>query len=825
MGWVFNSGSVYELDFPYPVISSIAEAGTVLTEAGSVGAIVAGSYYHDRIGRKIYLQATDSSNPNSKFEACTFKLFFSNVSVSAPWDLDSGFDVEWVAALKGTSEFGFELDNKYQFGLAIEGSGYLELLNDQNFWIPRFDKLTFENQKVFIYSWSTNLPVSEAKLLYRGRIQGKAYSADRIRFDLKDFINELRLPIALELMRDYPSARLSDSLKLAKQRLIYGYIYGHRPTNFDQILTGFAATGTVSITAGSDIVTGSGTQFLAEATPGDSIFVQVTDVRQTIGTVDSDTQITLSEPWAGDTDLSATLQIKPQSGGRKFINRQFLVAGHSLREPSTTVVTAGNTRMLQLADVSDLEPGDYLTIGSEFGTILRVSGDVVVLENSLNLIPAPATVVTRNAIQNVYLNEDLLVLTRDYTYSALNGTLTLTTLAEFNVATVEFLTGSTSFAITSRLVTGSATFFKKDVKSGDWIRSENQSDYFEVLSVESDTALTLRSASTYTEAGDTLIKRPAYYVEGQSALSCDCLGATDDGNTTGVFLKTAPQIVEDLLDRSGIPASDIISSTFDATIPVARYKIGLAIPTKYSDQSAPLYRDVIGNLNRSVFGALIQNEDFKFEYTTLFPRIPDSTTKFVEADVLEMAIETDSDRIVRQVNLTYLQKEYDPVSQRASNALSQATSKDATYLAQTTKEFDISTLLVDEDEAGIQSGRWSFLMGVASSILRMKTKMQGARFHATDKIELEHEKLYERVGSNDQRKIAGIQYVKKTAGEVTIELEDLANAFSRACTIGEPGTDDYFSVDEEEHARQGYITDSYGMMNNDPETFGKNLIW
>ena len=59
--------------------------------------------------------------------------------------------------------------------------------------------------------------------------------------------------------------------------------------------------GTVSVTNGSQVVTGTGTAWLSNIQPGDGFTVAGTQVPYTVGSVDSDGQITLSSPYAGSS--------------------------------------------------------------------------------------------------------------------------------------------------------------------------------------------------------------------------------------------------------------------------------------------------------------------------------------------------------------------------------------------------------------------------------------------------------------------------------------------------------------------------------------------
>ena len=61
------------------------------------------------------------------------------------------------------------------------------------------------------------------------------------------------------------------------------------------------STGTASVTNGSPTVTGTNTLWLANVTAGDSFTIASTGVMYDVASVDSDTQVTLSAPYAGTT--------------------------------------------------------------------------------------------------------------------------------------------------------------------------------------------------------------------------------------------------------------------------------------------------------------------------------------------------------------------------------------------------------------------------------------------------------------------------------------------------------------------------------------------
>lgn len=825
MGWVLHSGSVYKLtSFQHSVIVSLEESGAAYASVTSVAGMSASTYYLDRQNRTLYAQTSDGTNPNGKFMGLTFKIFFADVSVKAPWDLNTGFEVDWEPLLKDASDFGVTLDNQYQLGFAIEGQGNISFFNKQDFWSPIFDKYYWENQKVLVYSWNRYLPITEAKLIYRGRVQTKEYDPQVVKFTLKDFLSELKSTVSVPLLSAIVGARIPDGLTQAYQRKIYGYVYSHRPVSIDQSLDAYPITGTMTATFGSAIVTGSGTKFLTELSPDDEITIGVDTDSVSIQSVDSDTQITLSSTYDKNTQTGVTASIKPKDP-KRYMNRSLVIAGHALREPTTTVTKFISLSTLQLADTTDLQAGDPLYINSENTTIKRISGNLVKLTTNLVTFVPIGTAVTRPAVTSVKINNRSLINNRDYTYNASTGRLTLDKLAEFNVAPELSLTGTLAFTSASRTVTGTGTQFRTEILPNAWVRLIGQADYFEVLSVDSDTQLTLRSAATYTGSGASLLKEPEIYNADTVIVTCDVLGATDNGASSGTFLKSGPQIVQQLLIDAGF-ATEIATATFTTANDLAPYKLGFVIPSTFDATNLPTVRDVINNINESIFGALIQNNDFQLEYDVLHPdRAQGATLRLTEQDIIKFSITSDSNRIAKTVTFNYLTKEYDPLSKGTSFQTQTFTSPYAQYLARTDNEKVIDSIITASGDAYILAARWALILEVASSIIEFNTKLQAARLQVNSKVDISHEKLYQRVGSSSTRKLAGVQSAIKTTKDCTIQIEDLANAFSRCAAICDNAAPTFTNATAKDRIYGGWITDTYGMEANDPDTFGINLIF
>lgn len=125
-------------------------------------------------------------------------------------------------------------------------------------------------------------------------------------------------------------------------------------------------TGTVSVTNGSQVATGTGTLWLSNVSPGDGFTVAGTGVPYTVGSVDSDTQITLNANYAGATQSGAVYAI-----WRDFTtenNIPELVSG-DIEAPTIF------TRAMRLIDGSLAAiQGDYYRPDNILGTVSQSGG-------------------------------------------------------------------------------------------------------------------------------------------------------------------------------------------------------------------------------------------------------------------------------------------------------------------------------------------------------------------------------------------------------------------------------------------------------------------
>lgn len=819
VGWILASGSIWRLSVSEQVLVSVADDGAALSSVASFALVTAGTYYHDRINGFLYVRLADSTSPDASFTSIEFKLFFATQPVAAPHDLETGFEVLWLPLLLPTSSFLVEVENTKQFlGVALTASSSIKFANDQSFWSPLFDRVTFDTKEVLAYSWSPSVAITEATLVYKGVVVRKGYTTTEVSFEVRDKLDELRAPVALAFVGDLVSAKVTGNLSVARQRRLYGFVRGHLPTPIDQVLSnGYGLTGTFAATNGLTAVTGTGTSFLSELSPGDEIQIGG-DSKVRIETVTSDTALVLSEAYPLSSASGAAGRVHP-SHPKRYANRNFLIAGHALARTVLTVTGVIDSSAFYVDSTDDIEEGDVLEFNGSQG-VVRVLGDgFVKLVTGFTSTPSVASTIVKASVGNVYLDNDQLLLTRDFTYDATTAILSLTTTAEFNLSLARDLTGTFTLTNGVRTVVGVGTLFRSELNPGDWIRRTGTTTWFEILEVTDDLNITLRTAPT-TEAGNSAGQRknPKVYSQSSSVLSCDALGRADE---SGRVMKVASDIVKDLLVDASVTSVDLDTDSFTTGKDLAPYRLGFAIPEKYTDTKAPTLREIITKVCRSSFSILTQTNEFLLRFSVIEPSFEVVPSELREEDVVGFNVKADSSQVIKKAIINYGKREWDTVGRSASQQVVDYSNDQ--YLTSTEKEFTLDSYLIDEDDAIVMASRWAFLLQYATSDVEIQLKMKALTYVLNDVLKFSHEKLYYRIGSTDRSRIGIVLSIKKGVLQSTVLISDLGNSFSRCARICEEGSPDFDDSSEAERLIHGFMTDENGLSADAVE--GINLIW
>lgn len=826
--WTVHSGSVYKYTVNFFVID-IKEDGASTTEVASIAAIDADKkWFFDTATKILYYRATGEVNPSTLFTVLTYRIGFSTFPYIGP--IGTGLkEIEYYPLLISSPRFRHELDHADQIGIALSSSSTMRFIAE-TFFRTYYDTLTWENKKVTVYSFSPEIIFSEKRLYFSGLIEDKSFTTRDVQFKVKDVINNLKRTLPLEVFSEGDGFDIPDSLLGKAKRRIYGRVAGLKAICTNQTLDGFSVTGTFSATVGATTITAASSNIASVAVPGDELILG--EYTFEIAEVTSATVITVTdeieEPFSG---LSGTINPAVQSA-RTGRNTDYLICdGHALKEASTTTTENIQFNRFRVSDASDFMAGDVISIGGVVRTIRRVStDDVITLTQNLNSLPSLGAAVTRSPVQKVYANKKELLPVRDYTVTNTSGgcTLELDALVEFNVATKTIAPGAMSFTNGSNEVTVADVEITANFRARDWIKPQTASypNWYEVTYVDEDNSkliiATNFAESNYNNKG--LVKK-IDPIGDEADITLECFGKTEDGTASGVWIKTAAQVVEDVMSEADI--TNLNAASFTLAEETAPQIVSLKLPLQF-DSKAPTVRQVVELMNESVFGSLHYNSDFEIEYNILTAERPTIEPDYVinDSDVKSWSIQSSSKNIISAAVGNYKHLDIDRLSGEPGNSIVEYESEIVQRLVglDNTKDFDI--YLFYEDDAKTIAERRVFMNEISQSVVTIKGKLDLNRFKINDKILLDFDTIYARFGSistGDRRKVGIVSGVDKTQDTVSIKVDDLGNIYNRVAAITDNGAVE-FSASGTEKIVNGYITDNDDLIDDSQDTYRINLI-
>lgn len=334
---------------------------------------------------------------------------------------------------------------------------------------------------------------------------------------------------------------------------------------------------------------------------------------------------------------------------------------------------------------------------------------------------------------------------------------------------------------------------------------------------------------TQVQAGVTspvagkLLQYKSFVFGDSDTLSCDIYGKTIDGNTTSRMLKTAPEIVRDLLILAG-SGSYINETKFAQVGEYFSEELAFCIPQKFNDKASSLtYRDVINSINGSVLGLLIQNNEFELEYSKLKPR-SFVKMRLDQTDILEFSVESSNKNMLKQSVVEFGFKEYDYATREPSIQTVSSTSGIGQHILKTNRSRVFNSLCVSPQDAQRLSDRWSFILEYSSNSFSFTTKLQTAHLQINDIILIDHPKLYSRLGSTGQSRIVMIESIAKKGDLVEITAIDLSNAFNRVAKITD-SIQSWSTASDDTRLLGGFYKGIDGIIDGDLDSIETNLIW
>ncbi len=365
--------------------------------------------------------------------------------------------------------------------------------------------------------------------------------------------------------------------------------------------------------------------------------------------------------------------------------------------------------------------------------------------------------------------------------------------------------------------------FLSQLKPRDWIKADNSTTWYEILEIESNNRLLLRELFRQSSVTTTAQRKNVDYIKDDSNIVIETLGKTQSGEKTGALIKTASDVIKDLMIESGLGDKLNLDSFIEANND-SPYLISLALPLK-ADEKTPKIKTVVEYITETVFGSLYNDKSFNINFSITTTKKPENLTIIDDSDIIKFSIDSKSKKIIRKVIVQYRQQDFDVFGDGSTYKYKTFVSNLIDNLNSTQLTKTIDAFLYHEKDAEVFAQRYVFFHELAKSFVKIKAKLNLSHHSLNDVIMVKFDNMYKRLGStSDNSKIALVSSISKNGINAELKLDDLSNAFNRIANITSDDSEVFALANENEKRFNGYITDENEMIDNDETTFGINLI-
>jgi hypothetical protein len=508
-------------------------------------------------------------------------------------------------------------------------------------------------------------------------------------------------------------------------------------------------------------------------------------------------------------------------------NRSFFVADHAISQSNSTITNMTQLNRFEVADISNFELGDTIKISGDAFSIFNISGNQIQTSiNATQLYPI-GSIVTKEPITKVFINgkgtdiNDLLSLV-----NITDCTFNLSTIAEFNVATNKITQdNSFTFANGNRSVvyTGIADL-SNTYQERDWIKAEGDADstFMRIVDIVGNTIRCDVGYSGTTGSSHNVVKRRPDYITDDSAVSINCLGRTVDGTAEGALIKTGSDVVKQLLIDIDLE-DDLDVVSFDTASIDNNMRMSIVLPYEPNKQS-PKVKDIINNVNQTVFGSLSLKQDLTLGYFVTSAERLDSIQVIKDDDIIKWSMTGKSTNSYQRVLGNYKFVDFDNSKLDSGNSLVDVKSDRIIDYDISNKEVDRTFRVYRQSDAQELAER--FIHQTEQTLLEVKisSDIRLSNIEIGDRVRLDLIRFINQPSIGDSQRVFSVIGIKKNFNKIDITLTDLGNLYNRSAVFSSDTTPDYSASTSDDRRFNSYFTDDNGLITTYDESKDTNLI-
>ena len=358
------------------------------------------------------------------------------------------------------------------------------------------------------------------------------------------------------------------------------------------------------------------------------------------------------------------------------------------------------------------------------------------------------------------------------------------------------------------------------VSSRDYIKVIGQLSFNEVF--ESSTTFVLtKNKFTTTVSGDGVHKNPDY-IEDSTLVTVSAIGETEDGTTTGQWVKTSGDAIKKVLIENNL--SDFINTaSFTEANVLNNITCGIYVPYMLSGRIPPLI-DFVDKLTQTDLASIGLDNEFKIKLQVLTGFTPSTleTIRLIRNDNLisraKQTVEPSSlfKYAVATINGNYDFGEDDPNSKlffKIDQTLKRLIDLDTSE--------DVDLYMARLLDANIISSRYLDYAQRLNRVVSFEGSLALSDVEIGDTVLLDLLEIREdRV---NQPFLGMVTQIARNGKNVSLRVEDFGELFFKSATYADDTIPNFVASTPTQKLLNTYYTDDIGLVNNDESTFGQNI--
>ena len=379
---------------------------------------------------------------------------------------------------------------------------------------------------------------------------------------------------------------------------------------------------------------------------------------------------------------------------------------------------------------------------------------------------------------------------------------------------------------TNTLVTGATPgldiSLSENVSARDLVQIQGQVSFSQIVQAESK-FLQVSEQLDADLTGLGIFKNVSY-VQDDSLCTASAFGQTREGTVFGTFIKTPADAARKVLEDNGL-TNFIDTTTFTDAAENADITVGIAVP--YTNVGKPpTVLDFINKVTLTTLGSVGLNDDFLLKFQLLNGGKPSSldTIRVIRNnEVTDRAVETLRPSSLFKYTIRNMESNYDIGQADPSSKFIRQVDEKIGRLADIDTTETVDLYLADQTEAENITSRFLNYSQRFNRVLSFNGSLSLSditigEIVLVDILELRDE------SRNELPFLGMVTSFARNGKVVRVSVEDFGGLFTKSATLSANDALAFSSATDTDKLLNTYLTDDNGLIDNDEDTLGTNVL-